>query len=413
MLKTGAKSIVLSKIQTYLKDTAVKGGRKITQLFVKIRCIDLVNAGTVTDKPNTRRIGEGEDIDHEYHRKAKDNLRNGKDLLFNISGHGILIFSRTEEYNEKTKELVLNFENNDNDDEEVGDGIADGGHTYEIVREVVEAGECPVEQEVWVEVITNLNDAQKREVVVDRNQVYSVRIQSILNRMGLFHWIKEKLISKPYAQMISYYETEKKKIRIADIVRYIVLMCIKDFPVDIKDSDEIDEMKQPIDYYNRIKLAFEYYAKNIIEMMKMAPVLQDILFLRDYIHMKAKDGYNKETGGNACANKSLYKKVSKKYKLPFMDKSCGHILHESILCPLLTAGRQFLGIKNGQYCWKIPFEDVLKVYDEVLGKMMDKTLRRCEKTYGGIPMQMGRDSDHYASMFRIMWNVAKKLKHKE
>src|SRR3989304_9013422 len=107
------------------------------------RAIDVPSGISKAPNPREQRIDKG------IYKKVRESLEDSADLSFHLKNKGITILAHQVEYSTDKRIATIFFGEND--------GLADGRHTYEIMRAAQAEGTCPEGQYVKIEVITGVS----------------------------------------------------------------------------------------------------------------------------------------------------------------------------------------------------------------------------------------------------------------
>ena len=99
-----------------------------------------------------------------------------------------------------------------------GQGIVDGGHTYEIICESNKGGNVPEDQYVEVQIRTGVPEDMITEISSGLNTGIAVKPHSIANLDGKFDWIKELVKDKPYHSRIAWRESDDGDYDVPDLL---------------------------------------------------------------------------------------------------------------------------------------------------------------------------------------------------
>ncbi|MFH1519193.1 MAG: AIPR family protein [Candidatus Omnitrophota bacterium] len=289
-----------------------------------------------------------------------------------------------------------------------GDGIVDGGHTYKLIRDSIEKQDCPENQYVKLEVITGVSRNMAVEISGGLNTAVQVHAESLANLGRKFKWIEDEILDMPYASQISYRENEDKPIDIREIIGYLTL-----FNVEHKELKKRSvEDSHPKEAYTSKSQCLKWYLEDGDSCEMLRPLLKDILYLSDYIHIKAREIYNEKTKGKygamtgVCYSKEVGRKNNKrKKKLPliFSGETIEYKLFDATLYPILGSLRYLVEKKPGDnyYSWKLTsFEKVKKFVDRIIVNMILVTYE-LSKTYGRKPNPIGKDNNHWGNLYRM------------
>ncbi len=345
------------------------------------RAID-VPAG-ISKAPNPR----VQNTDLQLYREVRTSLDNADDLTFHLKNKGITLLARNVDYSEdkKTVELYVGE----------GDGIVDGGHTYQIIREAQDAGTCPDGQYVKFEVLVGVPNYMAPDICGGLNTAMQVDDASLMNLEGQFDWVKEILKNTSFGSRITYRQNEQGAYDIREILGLMTLFNVNKFKYPLHPKDAYVSKAKCLDLYREDRKSFEM----------LAPILVDILVLHDYVHLRGRDRYNEAAGGRAKGMKGVY--ASRKrgvYEYVFTGKEAEYRLYDGTLYPMLGALRFLVEQKSGEqvYSWKLAsFEDVKAFFDEVAPELV-KTTYQTSLIYGRKPNPVGKDDNHWDNMYKTV-----------
>lgn len=282
-----------------------------------------------------------------------DTLQNspGEMLFRNL---GITILAPEIDFNNKTNEVTITFT------DKAKDGIANGGHTYSAIRELLRTQK--VDAEVKVECIVGQLSTDARVAIVDgRNRSRAAQAHSLENLRESYKPIESVLTNPYYRNRIAYSELEldnsgnRKDISIREILSYIYSL------------DGFEKNDHPINAYRSKGFVVEYYADNddkgkerrlILE--RASPILEDILKLRDTIYKELPEVYN-EIGGKFGALETMgVSKYKEPHPLRFLQDDTEFNYPDGFIYPILAGFRKHID-HRGDWKWKA---DPLKVWNE-------------------------------------------------
>lgn len=355
-----------------------------------IRAIDIPSGIPKTPNPREQRIDKG------IYKKVRESLQSMDDLSFHLKNKGMTMLAHQVEYSADKKNAVIYFGEND--------GIADGGHTYEIILSAQAEGTCPEGQFVKIEVITGVPTEMAVDITGGLNTAVQVDDASLMNLEGRFDWVKEALKKESYANQISYKQNEEGKFDIREILGIMTLFNVKKF----------EYPKQPKEAYVSKAKCLDLYESDPDSFKMLNPLLIDILYLYDYVHLKSRKRYNDVMGGRAAAMTGVY--ATKKrgdYEFIFIGNeearkvSGGKLdamLYDGALYPMLGAMRFLVEQKSGEQCysWKLKSFDEVKVFfDEIAAELVNTTYNT-SLIYGRKPNPIGKDENHWDNMYKTV-----------
>lgn len=345
--------------------------------------IDVPPGISKAPNPRVQRTDKG------IYKKVRESLDNYDDLSFHLKNKGITILAHHVEYSED-KKLVDIFIGD-------GDGIVDGAHTYQIILEAQDEGTCPEGQYIKFEVLTGIPQNMASEITGGLNTAVQVDDASLMNLEGKFDWVKEILKDTEYGDQISYKQNEQREYDIREILGLMTLFNVNKFPYT--------DGKQPKDAYVSKAKCLEFYQDDTDSFVMLKPILKEILYLHDYVHIQSRERYNEKMGGRAAGMKGVY--ATKKrgtYKYIFMGEERNYRLYDGTLYPMLGAMRFLVEQKPGEkfYSWKLKsFNKVLSFFDEVAPDLVTTTYN-ISLTYARKPNPVGKDDNHWDNMYKTV-----------
>lgn len=333
--------------------------------------------------PNPR----AQKTDRGVYKEVKQSLLSESDPTFHLKNKGITMVAHTVNYSAQKDTVEVIFDE--------GDGIVDGGHTYRIVLENKE--ECPDSQYVKFEILTGVPRYMVEPIARGLNTALQVQEMSLANLAGQFDWIKDTLADAPYANEIAYRENEKCEFDIREIVALLTLFNIDEFP----DGD-----KHPRIAYTSKAACLELYTRKggKESYKKLRPLIKDILYLHDYIHLNARPLYNKKYGGRGGRLAFYQTRKRGEYSFPFAGEVGQARLYDGALYPILGAFRFLVEEKQGSgvFSWKTgSMEGVKQLFDETGGGLLNST-KITSDSRGKNPNAIGKDENHWDNLFKTV-----------
>lgn len=385
-------------------DLAVRFARRIpdpvfegAERHVLICPVESIPRGLPKD-PNPRE----QNIDRGVWKEIRKHLfnRQGEPNTFHLKNKGITIVASG-----CTKVTDTNYRL----DFVEGDGILDGGHTYELLVEAAEAikawneAEDPddqIQQYVKIEVLTGVDGAILTEIAGGLNTAIQVQKMSLENLKGTFEWVKDELALEPYMSNIAFKENEPDRLLdIRDIVVMLDLFNVGDFP---NDSSE-----HPVRAYMSKSSVLDRFVEDRAKYEMLRPLLKDILTLHDTIASEARVHHN-EAGGKAGKLSFIEKRERGSYKFPFLRKKGKPVeeqyrLASAAAYPMLAAFRWCVEInpKTKKAHWTMPFSKVLDLWESAAPELM-KATKAANDANGRKANAIGRSAMHWANLHNIV-----------
>ncbi|MGR3218287.1 MAG: AIPR family protein [Candidatus Anammoxibacter sp.] len=344
------------------------------------RAIEIPSGIPKDPNPRTQKI------DYSIYKGVRDSLEDGSDLSFHLKNKGITMYAHKVDYSDDKKVATIHMGE--------GDGIADGGHTYEIILASKSDGLCPENQYVKIEVLTGVPLNMRVDITGGLNTTVQVQAASLANLEGKFEWLKDTIKGMDYAESIAYKQNEKAPFNIRDIISILTLFNVNQYLPP----------KHPRDAYVSKGKCLELYLREEDSYKMLKPILKDILYLYDYVQIKGKEKYNAQTGGKAGAMKGVYTEKRKRgnYHFSFMNMDADQKLYDGALYPILGAMRYLVEQKSGEdvYSWRLSsFDEVKKFFDEIAPELIGIT-HNTSVQYGLKPTSVGKDNNHWALLHK-------------
>lgn len=290
-------------------------------------------------------------------------------------------------------------------------GIANGGHTTQIIYDCQEEDSIAEGQHVEVKIITGLDGVDSHTLRVDiargQNTGISVQPRSIFELDGAFESIKKVVNGQEWADDVGFKESDKKDIDVRELVSVLELMNVTDFPV--RDT------KHPIAAYEKwstpLKKFGDDYEENrdTPEARKYAafePLLLDTLALYDHIRRDFLRIYNNNFSGRAgnlrIVEKSPPNKGRYKFRYAKLDDH-DQRLTKGAAFPILGAFRNFVEIneETGLAEWIGGFDNVLASWRRLAPELVSET-RQAIRDIGNAPDSLGKNRNHWANLFKTV-----------
>lgn len=351
------------------------------------RAKDVPSGIPKTPNPREQRIDKG------IYKKVRQSLETIDDLSFHLKNKGITILAHQVEYSADKKVATVIFGNED--------GIADGAHTYEIVLKAQAEDKCPEGQYVKFEIITGVPHEMAADITGGLNTAVQVDDASLMNLEGDFDWVKKVLEEEPYAGQISFKQNEEGKFDIREILGLMTLFNVNKFPYP---------QHPKVAYISKAK-CLDLYKDDPDSFKMLKPLIKDILYLHDYVHIMSRKRRNEAEGGRTAGMTGVYATRKRDdYEFIFMGTENARrlgkldaMLYDGALYPMLGALRFLVEQKRGEdiYSWKLPFNKVKSFFDEVAPQLVNITYNT-SLTYGRKPNPIGKDDNHWDNLYKTV-----------
>jgi len=290
-------------------------------------------------------------------------------------------------------------------------GIANGGHTTQIIYDCQEDDSIAEGQHVEVKIITGLEGGDNHSLRVDiargQNTGISVQPRSVFELDGVFDSIKEVIKNTEWSSDVGFKESDRKDIDVRELVSALELMNILDFPV--RDT------RHPITAYEKWSTPLKKFAddyqdhRSDLSLRKYAvlePLLLDILALYDYIRRDFLRVYNDTVGGRAGNLRIVEKAPASRGRFKFRYAQLDdhdQRLTKGAAYPILGAFRNFVIInkETGLAEWQGGFQNVICSWRDLAPELVAET-KQSIRDIGNAPDSLGKNRNHWANLFKTV-----------
>lgn len=365
---------------------------KVEKHYFLVRAIDL--------PPDVRMDANARDpvgLNRQVYRDVRESLMGNDAALgaFDLMNKGITIIADSiRRLDDETYEVTLND----------GQGIVDGGHTYQLICEAQQNPDLPPESHVEVQIRTGVDRDLITDISRGLNTGMQVKSHSIANLDGKFDWIKLELENEKYYDQISWRESDKGDYDVRDLICILEGLNVIDFP---NDSGQ-----HPIQAYEKWSVPALKYAKDFDEAngvteskyYKLGAVLKEALYLYDVIRYDFRSQWNK-IGGSAGKLKIMEEASgSKVFQFPFSNSPAAkYRLTKGALYPIFAAFRNAVELdpKTGRARWKGSFNEVLELWSYSAPELC-RTTKAAIEDHGNHPNVIGKNRGHWANNHKTL-----------
>ena len=346
-----------------------------------VKVCDVPEGIPMATNPRDQRLTSG------VAQAIKESLESN-DGFFHLKNRGIVLSAKSCTYNNKTKEVTINFT------DDMLHGNIDGGHTYKIICEHRNAD---LDQYVQFEVMTGVEDIIEK-LAEARNTSVQVDEKSMAELQQKFDPIKEGLEGMPFFSRIAFKQNQQafddetnKKLKMID-AREIVSI------INMFNIDKFNAETHPIKAYSSKAKMLELYLEDPEYYRRYVNIMPDIFDLYDTIEMEFATAFN-ETGGRYGRKKySGYKDG----KIIGVSKFGLHELYykipDGLIYPAVAAFRSLVvwNKETNKYEWKNGVNPIT-VWDKCKNSMTSQIMNFAS-AIGDNPNAVGKDSN--------IWNLA-------
>lgn len=387
-----------------LRRITVKDGTGEYDVYRLAPVISHWPAADVPDEVNPRSHSE-ECLNSAVAKAIEDTLRKYPEDFWLSNRGGYILADRVKfDPNHSMVEITLT-------DPEIH-GIADGATTNTIIAKLqkewketkdVALGEALANARFNLDVVVGLTDHERIEKLVQgRNRSVQVKEWSLADFKGHFDWLKD-LIDRPegpYASKIGWEENSGKAVTVLDLISYMTVF----HPAYSDPADR--RRKAPTIAFSSKGTANGRLAdpKLADGFRKLTPVIEDILYLHDYIYSnfdKAYERFNKEVHNKASKLGKRRGFEPKTTILPLTGMESAYRIDKGIIFPLLSAFRALLDFTGKKAKW---ITNPQKFFDDHGSDLMELLIDHYELARGN-PATVGKTGLAYTGLYNEAWRL--------
>jgi hypothetical protein len=311
-----------------------------------------------------------------------------EDFLLANRGATLLVESLKYEPNSGFAEVVISDPENQ--------GLADGATTDAVIAKIqaqnsggrpfrsLKKEEMPSflkEARLHLEIIVGLNDRERiKRLVKGRNTSIQVKSWSMADFDHKFDWIIDILDreSGPFQNRIGYEENAGKEITILDVLSLLTLFH---WEYDGKGGVATERRKAPtIAYSSKGRMDARLKDENLLPGYKaLAPIIEDILRLHDYIYANFETAYETTFGpksklGRRQGVESREAKKKPAITLQLTGSKSNYVIPSGLIFPLLASFRALVEYDDKKKArWKVnPTEFFDRYGSDLIGCLFEQ-----------------------------------------
>lgn len=321
---------------------------------------------------------------------------------FHLKNRGIIYRCEKFDFDNAKRLLrvtVPNLPKNQSDDLENGEpmfGIADGGHTFEVIRQTISRMNELREREGWTEPFVRVHflggqgvdGGELAQVVEALNTSSQVQQFSLDEYQHKFDELKEALEKGGFdPNYIAFRENEDKEWDVREIIQRMA--CF------LRDRWK---WTQPTSMYRSKGKALDLYTNDTThdEFRKLYNVAVDVVTLPEFIQSEFSRG-DAVKGPKKFGKIRAVKTLKKTYTPPGTHYATDHVMDLAASLPIAAAFRELLELKGDSYGWKVDYKAVFKVAAEELYKALLNKV----KTAKGVN-SLGSDTEYWTQCANIV-----------
>ena len=324
---------------------------------------------------------------------------------FHLKNRGITYLAQDFEFDNKTKELTVSVPDIPKmayeDDSAPIFGIADGGHTWEVIIRTIGRLEELRQSEGWSEPFVRVHlmsgdvvqDAVS-DIVEALNTSSQVQAYTLDEYQGKFDELKEALKASGFdTSLIAFRENESKEWHVVEIIQRLACFL----------KERWQEVP-PTNMYKSKNKALGLYVNEAssVEFRRLYSVINEVVTLPEYIQHQLSQGgviENKKLG--RVRGVKVLKKLESRIGTTFQTK---HYLDSAALLPMAAAFRELLVLRGDRYQWRISPYEVFPKCAEQLYKVL---LNRGSKAK--LISHLGNDAEYWGACAQIIMRAQTSL----
>ncbi len=284
------------------------------------------------------------------------------------------------------------FEDLDNGEPKFG--IADGGHTFEVIQQTVARLNELRERDGWIEPFVRVHflagqafeSGELEQLVEALNTSSQVQQFTLDEYQNKFDELKDALQKGGFdPAVVAFRENEEKEWDVREIVQRMACFL-----------KERWKTTQPASMYRSKGKALDLYTNETThdEFRKLYDVAADIVTLPEFIQSE----FSKDTGkGRKFGKLRAVKTLKKSYTPAGTAYATEHEMDLAASLPIAAAFRELLELKGDRYFWRVNYKEVFRfAADELYKTLLNKV-----KTAKAVN-SLGADTEYWTQCANIV-----------
>lgn len=274
-------------------------------------------------------------------------------------------------------------------------GIADGGHTFEVIQQTIARKNELMEREGWSEPFvrvhflagSSMEIGELEQVVEALNTSSQVQQYTLDEYQNKFDELKEALKKAGFdVSLIAFRENEEKEWDIREIIQRMA--CF------LKDRWK---STQPASMYKSKGKALDLFTNETTreEFRKLYDVVGDVITLPEFIQSEFSQG--DAVKGRKFGKMKAVKTLKKPTVRPGTTYMTEHEMDLAASLPIAAAFRELLELKGDRYYWRVDYKKVFPLAAEELYKALLNKLRTAKAVNS-----LGADTEYWTQASNIV-----------
>ena len=342
-------------------------------------------------------------------RPASERKKPFKDMIetvesdpssFHLKNRGIIYRCEKFEFDNAKRSLRVTIPNitpdqlAELDNDEPKFGIADGGHTFEVIQQTMARQNELMEKEGWKEPFVrvhflagNASEVELEQVVEALNVSSQVQQYTLDEYQNKFDELKEALKKSGFdVSLIAFRENEDKEWDIREIIQRMA--CF------LKDRWK---SVQPASMYRSKGKALDLFTNETTreEFRKLYDVVGDIITLPEFVQSEFSRGDSVK--GRKFGKVRAVKTLKATWTRPGTNFPTDHEMDLAASLPIAAAFRELLELKGDRYYWRADYKKVFSLANEELYKALLTKLRTAKAVNA-----LGADTEYWTQASNII-----------
>jgi hypothetical protein len=322
---------------------------------------------------------------------------------FHIKNRGITYFCERFQLDQAKKRITVTLPDTDDDDEEDDRkyGIADGGHTFAIIKATVARMHELGGRDGWREPFVRVHfvvrgpsfGATDEEIVYALNTSAQVQEHTMAEFTGQYEELKQALESGGFdTSLIAFRENELRDWKIQEIIQRLACFL------------ERWQTTQPASMYKSKGKALALYRneESRVQFQRLYDVIVDVITLPEFIQSQF------STAGlvqlRSFSKLRVVTTLNRPWTRPGTPWETNHRMDLAASLPIAAAFRELLVLDGERYAWRVDPKEVFRNCAEKLYEVLN---RNCGKIRTS--SQLGSNMDYWSSLVPIVMREAGRI----